>query len=42
MNTPEYSAKEQTIPQVEDFSHITGDIEDFIFYFSDNKLHSEK
>lgn len=26
----------------EDFSHIKGDLEDFIFFFSDNKHHSEK
>lgn len=26
----------------EDFSHIGGDAEDFIFSFSDNKKHSEK
>ena len=26
----------------EDFSHIKGDLEDFIFFFSDNKRHSEK
>ena len=29
-------------PQKEDFSHIKGDAEDFIFSFSDNKKHSEK
>ena len=26
----------------EDFKHIKGDIDDFIFFFSDNKRHSEK
>ncbi len=29
-------------PHKEDFSHIEGDVEDFIFSFSDNKKHSEK
>ncbi|MDP4117821.1 MAG: hypothetical protein Q8873_01345 [Bacillota bacterium] len=26
----------------EDFSHIKGDVDDFIFSFLDNKKHSEK
>jgi len=29
-------------PHREDFSHIEGDVEDFIFFFADNKKHSEK
>lgn len=29
-------------PHREDFSHIRGDAEDFIFSFADNKKHSEK
>ncbi len=29
-------------PCREDFSHIKGDAEDFIFSFTDNKKHSEK
>ncbi len=32
----------ESIPGREDFSHIEGDAEDFIFFFADNKKHSEK
>ena len=33
---------EGALPYKEDFSHIKGDIEDFIFSFSECKKHSEK
>ncbi len=30
------------IKKPSDFSHIKGDVDDFIFSFTDNKRHSEK
>ncbi len=42
LDTLNPSSSQQFLPQNEDFSHIDGDVEDFIFSFVDNKLHSEK